>query len=89
MLKQSIVGGPFVSILRTMYLANDSQNFSRKTRTFSGIRAKAFRKRSVVLTPVEISSLEVVKGQNVKIEVLFESLSVIMRRWGRMDHRLV
>ena len=54
MLNRSVVGAPFVSILQTMYLANGSQNFSRKTENISGIRAKAFRKRSVVLNPVEI-----------------------------------
>ena len=34
MLNQSVVGAPFVSILQTMYLANGSQNFSRKTENF-------------------------------------------------------
>ena len=70
MLNQSVVGAPFVSIIQTMYLANGSENFSRKKKRgkFSGIRAKAFRKRSVVMTPVEIRSLEVVKGQTFKIE---------------------
>ena len=85
-LSQSALGAPFVSMLQTMYLANVSQNFSRKRGKFSGIRAKAFRKRSVILTPVEIRSLEVVF---FKIEVLFEALSVIMRRWGKTDHLLV
>ena len=91
MLNQSVVGTPFVSILQTMYLANGSQNFSRKNgeNFFSGIRTKAFRQRLVVLARVEIRLLEVSKGQTFKIEVLFESLCVIMRRWGKMDHRLV
>ena len=31
----------------------------------------------------------VIKGKTLKIEVRIESLSVIMRRWGKMDHRLV
>ena len=30
-LNQSVVGAPFISILQTMYLANGSQNISRKT----------------------------------------------------------
>ena len=60
-LNQSVVGAPFVSILQTMYLANGSQNFSRKTgKIFSGIRARSFRKGSVVLTSVKIRSLKVV-----------------------------
>ena len=52
-LNKSVVGAPFVNILQTMYLANGSQNFSRKTGKYSWIRANAFRKRSVVLTRVE------------------------------------
>ena len=86
------MGAPFVSILQTMYLANDSQNFSRKKGIFFREfvqTAKAFGKRSVVLTRVEIRSLEVIKGQTFKIEVPFEALSMTMRRWGKMDHRLV
>ena len=88
MLNQSVVGATFVSILQTLYLANGSQH-SRKTGNFWGILAKAFRKRSAVLTRVDIRSLEVIKGQTVKIEVLCKSLSVIMRRRGKMDQRLV
>ena len=80
MLNQSVLGAPFVSTLQRMYLANGSQNVSRKMRKFSGSRAKAFQKRPVVLARVEIRSLEVIKGETCKIEVLFESLSVILRR---------
>ena len=69
------------SIVQTIYLANGSQNFSRNTGKIAGIRS--------VLTPVEIRSMEVVWGQTFKIEVLFETLSLIMRRWGNTDHRLV
>ena len=72
-----------------MDLSNSLQFFFEKNGEIFGIRAKAFRKRSFVLTPVEIRSLEVVKGQTVKIEVLIEALSVMMLRWGKMDHRLV
>ena len=89
MLNQSVVGTPFVSILQTMYLANGSQNFSRKTGKIFGNSYKGLRQRLVVLARVEIRLLEVSKGQTFKIEVLFESLCVIMRRWGKMDHRLV
>ena len=42
-------------------MTNRSQNVSRKTGKFSGNRAKAFRKRSVVLTRVEIRPLEVIR----------------------------
>ena len=42
-----------------------------------------------MLTRVEIRSLEVIKGQTFKIDILFETLSVIMRRWVKMDHHLV
>ena len=59
-LNQSVVGAPFVSMLQTMYLGKGSQNFSRKTGKIFGIRARSFRKGSVVLTSVEIRSLEVV-----------------------------
>ena len=89
MLNQSVVVTPFVSILQMMHMANGSQNFSRKTGKFSEVCAKAFRKCSVVLSRVEIRSLKVSKGQTFKIEVLFEALSVILRRWGKMDHSLV
>ena len=30
--------------------------------------------------------MEVIEGQDFKIEVSLEALSVIMRRWGKMDH---
>ena len=88
MVNQSVVGAPFISMLQTMHLANGSQNFE-KNGNFSGIRAKAFRKRSVLLTRVEIRSLEIIIGETFKIEILFESLRGIMRRWGNIDHRLV
>ena len=50
-------------------MANGSQNLPEKRGKFSGISAKAFRKRSVVLTRVEIRLLEVIKGQTFKIGV--------------------
>ena len=41
-----------------MHLANGSQTFREKRGKFSGNRAKAFLKRSVVLTSVKIRSFE-------------------------------
>ena len=70
-------------------MANGSQNFREQRGEISEIRRNAFRRHSIVLTVVEIRSVEVIKGQTFKIEVLFEALSVIMRRWGKMDHRLI
>ena len=43
--------------------------FREKRGNFAGIRAKAFRNRSVGLTRVEIRSLEFMKGQTFKIGV--------------------
>ena len=76
MLNQLVVGAPFVNILQTMYLPNSSKILRKKRGKFSGIRAKTFRKRSDVLTRVEIRSLQVIKGQTFKIEVLLKSLII-------------
>ena len=44
MLNQLVAGAPFVSILQTMYLANGSHNFSRKTGKVFGNSCKGLSK---------------------------------------------
>ena len=70
MVSQSVVGVPFISMFQTKYSGQRlTKSFQKNGDFFPGISAKAFRKRSVVLTRVEIRSLEVIKGQTFKIGV--------------------
>ena len=79
MLKQSVVGAPFVRILQTMPIWQTAhKTFREKRGKFSVIRAKAFQKRLVVRL-VEIGHWRSLRS-NFQIEVLFEALNVIMRR---------
>ena len=82
MLNQSVVGAPYVRILQTMYLANGSQNFPRKTGIFFGNSCKGLSK---ALSRAGSGRNKVI-GDRLrsifKIEVLFEAPSVLMRRWG-------
>ena len=92
MLSQSVVEAPFVSILQTMQTMQKAhKRFREKRGNFREFVQRHFKsaQSSKALTRVKIRSLESIKGQAFKIELLLETLSVIMRRQGKMDHHLV